>query len=72
MGSKIRKLSHVGKRLEKSRWWVAKKMENKKSFQKGLSNGSINQSICWFGVSSQKWKSSCEKRDDWEETSINN
>ena len=29
MGAK-RKLSHVGKRLEKSRWWVQKEVENKR------------------------------------------
>ena len=49
-----------------------KKMENKKSLQKSLSNGSIKQSIYWIGVPSQKWKSSCEKRGNWEKTSINN
>ena len=38
----------------------------KKSSKKSLSNESINQSICWIGVPSQKWKSSCEKRDDLE------
>ena len=47
-------------------------MENKKSFQKSLSNGSIKQSIYWIRVPSQKWKSSFKKRDNWEETSINN
>lgn len=64
MGARRRELSHVGKRLEESRWWVAKEMEHKKSFQKSMSNGSIKLSIFWIGVSSQKGKSSCEKRDD--------
>ena len=72
MGERRRKLSHVDKRLEKSRWGFAKEMENKKSFQKSLSNESIKQSIYWIGVPSQKWESSCEKRDNREEASINN
>ena len=72
MGARRRKLSHLDKRLETGRWWVAKEMENKKSFQKNLSNGSIKQSIYWIRVPSQKWKSSLKKRDNWEETSINN
>ena len=68
----MRNLSHLEKRLETSCWWYAKEMENKKSFQKSLSNGSIKQSIYWIRVPSQKWKSSFKKRDNWEETSINN
>ena len=72
MGARRRDLSHVDKRLETSGWWVAKEMENKKSFQKSLSNGFIKQSIYWIGVPSQKWKISSEKRDNWKETSINN
>ena len=72
MRARRKKLSDVGKRLEKSRCWVTKDMENKKSFQKSLSNGSIKQSIYWIRVPSQKRKSSFKKRDNWEETLINN
>ena len=43
-----------------------------KRVSKSLSNGSIKQSIYWIGVPSQKWKNSCEKWENWEETSINN
>lgn len=51
---------------------MQRKWKIKKSFQKSLSNGSIKQSIYWIRVPSQKWKSSFKKRDNWEETSINN
>tara|TARA_B100000214_G_C23428863_1_gene383867 strand:+ start:54 stop:254 length:201 start_codon:yes stop_codon:yes gene_type:complete len=66
MGARRRKLSHVDKKLGKSRWGFAKEMENKKSLQKSLLKGSIKQSIYWIGVPSQKRKRSCEKRDNRE------
>ena len=67
-----KEITSYGKMIGKSWWWIAKEIENNEGFNKSLSNGSINQSIYWIRVPSQKWNCSFEKRDDWEETSINN
>ncbi len=65
-------LISLGKKTGNKLMVECKGNENKKSFQKSLSNESIKQSIYWIRVPSQKWKSSFKKRDNWEETSINN
>ena len=61
-------LTLYGKETGNTLMAECKGKENKESFQKSLSNGSIKQSIYWIRVPSQKWKSSFKKRDNWEET----
>ena len=71
-GFMMEELNSFGKKTGNKWWGNAKEMGNKENSLKSLSNWSIKQSIYWIRVPSQKWKSSCKKRDNWEETSINN